>query len=102
MPEYFWIFRTFHGVAGLALDLLTYIGFVIVMLGLFGATQDRVEKTGIVACFANIVIIRPLQILFPAYAAAMWWVNLGFLLVLLIASFAILLKLSQPPTAQTT
>ena len=95
VPEYFWVSRVFHGAAGLALDLLMYTGFVIVVLGLFGSTRDRVEKTGIVACFANI-IIEPLQMFFPAYAAAIWWVNLGFLLVFLLASVAVLLRLSRP------
>jgi hypothetical protein len=33
---------------------------------------------------------------FPAYAAAIWWVNLGFLLVFLLASVAVLLRLSRP------
>ena len=60
--------RVFHGAAGLALDLLMYTGIVIVMLGLFGSTRDRVEKTGIVACFANL-IIKPHQMFFPSYAA---------------------------------
>ena len=65
------------------------------MLGLFGSTRDRVEKTGIVACFVSL-IIKPLQMLFPAYAAAIWWVNLGFMLVFLLASVAVLLRLSRP------
>ena len=77
------------------LDLLMYTGVVIVMLGLFGSTRDRVEKTGIVACFAS-VVLKPLQILFPASATVIWWVNLGFLLAFLLASVAVLLRLSRP------
>jgi hypothetical protein len=95
VPRYFWVPRMFHGAAGLAQDLLMYTGIVIIMLGLFGSTRDRVEKTGIVACFASL-IIQPLQMLFPAYAAAIWWVNLGFLLAFLLASVAVLLRLSRP------
>jgi hypothetical protein len=94
VPEHFWVPRVFHEAAGLALDLLMYIGFVIVVLGLFGSTRDRVEKIGIVACFAS-VIIKPLPMLFPAYAAAVWWVDLGFVLAFLLASVAVLLRLSR-------
>jgi hypothetical protein len=98
VPGYFWVPRVFHGAAGLALDLLLYIGIVIVMLGLFGSTRDRAEKTGIVACFVS-VHIKPLQMLFPAYAAAFWWVNLGCLLAFLLASVAVLLRLSRSSSA---
>ena len=98
VPEYFYSPRMFHGTAGFALDLLMYIGIVIVVLGLFGSTRDRVEKAGIVACFAS-VLIRPLQMLFPAYTAAIWWVNLGFLLAFLLAAVAVLLRLSRPHCA---
>lgn len=89
VPEYLWMPRVF------VLDLLMYTGVVIVMLGLFGSTRDRVEKTGIVACFAS-VVLKPLQILFPASATVIWWVNLGFLLAFLLASVAVLLRLSRP------
>jgi hypothetical protein len=95
VPEYFWVPRVFHGAAGLALDLLMYICFVILMLGLFGSTRDRVEKTGIIACFAP-AIIKPLQMFFPACTAAIWWINLGFLLAFFLASVDVLLKLSRP------
>jgi hypothetical protein len=95
VPEYFWAPRVFHGAAGLALDLLMFTGIVILMLGLFGETRDQVERTGIVACFAS-AIIKPLQMLFPTYAAAIWLVNLGFLLAFLLASVAVFLRLSRP------
>jgi hypothetical protein len=94
VPEYFWVPRLFHGAAGLAEDVLMYIGVVIVTLGLFGSTRDRVERAGIVACFANL-IIKPLKMFFPAHAGAIWWVDLGFLLVFLLASVAVLLRLSR-------
>jgi hypothetical protein len=92
VPEYFWMPRAFHESAGFALDLLMYLGFLIVALGLFGSTRDRVEKTGIVAMGAS-AAINPLRILLPAYAAAIWWVNLGFLLAFILASVAVLLRL---------
>jgi hypothetical protein len=75
-----------------------YVGFLIVMLGLLGSTRDRVEKVGIVACFAS-AIIKPVPMLFPAYTAAIWWVNLGFLLAFFLASVAVLLRLSRPRCA---
>ena len=95
LPESFWLPGIIHGAAGLALDVLIYISFVIVMLGLFASTRDKVEKAGIVACFAD-MIIKPIQMLFPACAAAIWWANLGFLLAFLLASVAVLLRLSRP------
>jgi hypothetical protein len=87
VPEY-------RGAGGFAWDLIIYIGFAIVMLGLFGATRDRAEKIGIVACFVS-AILKPLQMFFPAYAAAIWWVSLVSLLVFLLASVATLLKLNR-------
>lgn len=95
VPEYFWVPRVFHGAAGFALDLIMYIGIAIVALGLFGSTRDRVEKLGIVACFAP-TIINPLKMLFPAHAGTIWWVDLGFLLTFLLASVAVFLRLSRP------
>ena len=98
VPEYFWVPRIFHGVPGLVLDLFMYAGFVIVILGLFGSTRDRVEKTGIIACFAS-RILKPIKMLFPAYAAAIWWVDLGFILAFFLASVAVLLRLSKRDSA---
>lgn len=101
VPEYFFAPRVLHGSAGLALDLLMCAGIVIVMLGVFGSTRDRMERIGIVACLASL-IIKPLQMLFPTYAAAMWWVNLGCIVTFLGASVAVLLRLNRAGAAQAT
>ncbi len=95
VPEYFWMPRIFHGATGITLDLLMLIGFVIVMLGLFGSTRDHVEKIGIAVCGVS-VITNPLKMLFPTYAAAFWWFNLGFLMTFFLASVAVLIRLSRP------
>lgn len=94
VPEYFWAPRVFHGAAGIALDLLMSIGLMIVVLGLFASTRDRVEKTGIAMCGAS-AVINPLKMLFPPYAVAFWWVNLGFLMTFFLASVTVLIRLSR-------
>ena len=94
VPDHFVVYRVFPGMVGLALDILTYIGIVIITLGLFGSTRDRVERVGIATCFAS-VLTNPLKMLFPNYAAEIWWFNLGCLLVFFLASVAVLVNLHE-------
>lgn len=94
VPEYFLVPRLFHGAAGLTQDLLLYAGIVIILLGLFSETRDRVERAGIAACFAS-VLIQPLPMMLPACASAVWWVDFGFLLAFLLASVRVLVRLSR-------
>ena len=95
-PEGFWVTGVFHGAVGVGLDGIIYIGLVIVMLGLIGSTRDGVEKVGIIAGFANF-IIKPIALFWPAWTAAIWWIDLGLLLVFFLASVAALMRLSRRP-----
>ena len=94
VPRHLIIDPGFYGSAGRILDVLIYISFVVVMFGLFSSTRDRVEKVGIIGCFAN-AILNPFRMLLPSHTAAIWWVELGFVLMFLLASVAAFLRLSR-------
>jgi hypothetical protein len=66
-------------------------------IGIFVATSDKLEKSLILALLAP-TVINPLKMVLPAYAAIIWWVELGCILVFFLASVAVFLKLSHPDT----
>jgi len=86
------------GSAGRYIDVFSFLGFVAVLLVIFISTSDRLEKSLILASLVP-TVINPLKMLLPAYAAIIWWIELGCILVFFLASVAVYLKLSQSDSA---
>ncbi|MGA2897111.1 MAG: hypothetical protein ABSE27_05895 [Acidobacteriaceae bacterium] len=97
VPHDFFNNSAVFGSAGRYIDVFSFLGFVAVFLVIFISTSDRLEKSLILALLAP-TVINPLKMLLPAYAATIWWVELGCILVFFLASLAVFLKLSRSGT----
>jgi hypothetical protein len=101
VPHNYLIAPPLLGSAGRVLDLSTYVAMAALAICLVTETRDRLDRVLLVACFAP-VVIDPLKMLLPAYAASIWWVELGCTLVFTLAAVAVFLRLSQSDSANDT
>ncbi len=95
LPSHFLIVPPLSGSMGRVIDLATYLAMAALSLCLFAETRDRLDRLLLVACFAP-VVLNPLKMLIPAYAAAIWWIELACSMAFVLTSIAVFLRLCRP------